>query len=312
MARSKLHGCLTAIVTPFKKDGAVDFDGLAALVEEQIAAGVEGLVPCGTTGESPTLTHEEHRDVIRRTVEAARRRVAVVAGCGSNATEEALSLTRYAAEVGADATLQVVPYYNKPSPGGLYRHFEALARATPLPVVLYNIPGRTGVNMTPQTVARLARLETIVAIKEASGSLDQTSEIMELTRERERVDSDPSPEGEGLCEIDVFSGDDSLTLPLLAIGAVGVISVASNVAPREVAALCDDFRRGHWAEALAMHRRLFPLVKALFVETNPVPVKAALALLGRGNGEVRLPLAPLEEKSLARVREALVKFGLLR
>jgi 4-hydroxy-tetrahydrodipicolinate synthase len=292
--RSKLQGCITAIVTPFKESGAVDFDALESLVEEQIAAGVQGLVPCGTTGESPTLSHEEHREVVRRVVERARQRVAVVAGCGSNSTEEALSLTRFAAEVGADASLQVVPYYNKPTPEGLFRHFEAIARATPLPLVLYNIPGRTGVNMTPQTIARLAKIETVVAVKEAAGSLDQVSEILDL------------------CEIDVFSGDDSLTLPMLAVGAVGVISVASNVAPREVAALCDHFRAGRWAEALALHRRLFPLVKALFCETSPGPVKAALALMGRGNGLLRLPLVPPAEASIERVRQELARFGLVR
>jgi 4-hydroxy-tetrahydrodipicolinate synthase len=294
MARiARLHGCLTAIVTPFR-DGAIDFAALDALVEEQVSAEVQGIVPCGTTGESPTLSHDEHRAVIRRVVERVARRVPVVAGCGSNSTEEALALTRYAAEVGADATLQVVPYYNKPSPEGLYRHFEAIARASPLPIVLYNIPGRTGVNLLPATVARLARLETVVAIKEASGSLDQVSEILDA------------------CEIDVFSGDDTLTLPILAVGGVGVVSVASNVAPREVVALCDHFLAGRQAEALALHRRLFPLVKALFCESNPGPVKAALALLGKCGPDLRLPLAPPDEKNLARVRDALLRFGLLR
>jgi 4-hydroxy-tetrahydrodipicolinate synthase len=292
MPRSRFHGCITAIVTPFR-EGSVDFSALEALVEEQVRAGVQGIVPCGTTGESPTLSHEEHREVIRRVTERVAGRIAVIAGCGSNSTSEAVSLTRFAAEIGADATLQVVPYYNKPSQEGLFRHFEAIARASRLPIVLYNIPGRTGVNMPPALVARLAKIETIQAIKEASGSLDQVSEILDL------------------CEIDVFSGDDSLTLPMLALGAAGVISVASNVAPREVAALCERFRAGAVGEALAYHRRLFPLVKALFCETNPAPVKAALALLGKGNGELRLPLVPIEERNRERVRQALVRFGLL-
>ncbi len=292
MPRSRFHGCITAIVTPFREDGSVDGEALDRLVDEQIAAGVQGIVPCGTTGEAPTLSHEEHRDVIRRVVERAARRVPVVAGCGSNSTEEALALTRFAAEVGADATLQVVPYYNKPTQEGLYRHFEAIARATRLPVVLYNIPGRTGVDMAAATVARLARIDTIQAIKEASGSVDRVSEILDL------------------CEIDVLSGDDSLTLPMMSVGAVGVISVASNVAPREVAALCARFAAGDAAGARDLHRRLFPLVKALFCETNPAPVKAALALLGKCGPTVRLPLAPLEEKNRERVREALARFGL--
>jgi 4-hydroxy-tetrahydrodipicolinate synthase len=293
-SRTPYHGCYTAIVTPFK-EGKVDWAGLDGLLEDQIAGGVQGVVPCGTTGESPTLSHEEHREVIRRTIEKVAGRVTVIAGCGSNSTDEAISLTKYAVEVGADATLQVVPYYNKPTPEGLYRHFEALARAAARPVVLYNVPGRTAVNMLPPTVARLSKIENVVAIKEASGSLEQVSEIFDLTG-----------------DIDVLSGDDNLTLPMMAVGAIGVISVASNVVPADVAALCRTFREGRLEEALAFHRRLFPLVKALFIESNPGPVKAALALLGRGNGELRLPLAPLTETNLERVRAALVNYGLLR
>lgn len=290
--RSRFQGCFTALVTPFV-EGKVDFDAIDRLVESQIAAGVAGLVPCGTTGESPTLSHEEHREVVRRVVERTAGRRLVIAGCGSNSTEEAQALTRFATDVGADATLQVVPYYNKPSPEGLYRHFEAIARVSARPVVLYNIPGRTGVNMAPATVARLAALDNVVAIKEASGSLDQVSEIMDLAK------------------IDVLSGDDNLTLPMMAIGAQGVISVASNVVPEDVVALCRCAADGPMDEALAHHRRLWPLVRALFVETNPAPVKAALALLDRGNGELRLPLVPLEAKNLERLRQELVRYGLL-
>lgn len=289
--KTRYHGCYTAIVTPFL-DGRIEWDALDRLVDEQIAAGVQGLVPCGTTGESPTLSHEEHRDAIRRVIERAAGKTTVIAGCGSNSTDEAVALTRFATDVGADATLQVVPYYNKPSPEGLFRHFEAIAKVSPRPVVLYNIPGRTGVNMLPPVVARLFRIDNIVAIKEASGSLDQVSELFDL------------------CEIDVLSGDDNLTLPMMALGAIGVISVAANVVPQDVVALCRMFRDGAQDDARAYHRRLYPLVKALFIESNPVPVKAALAFLGKGNGEVRLPLVPLEQKSLESVRAALVRYGL--
>ena len=291
--RNRYFGCYTALVTPFDAEGRVDGEALDRHVDDQIAAGVQGLVPCGTTGESPTLTHEEHRDVIRRVVERVAGRVPVIAGCGSNSTDEALSLTRFAVEVGADATLQVAPYYNKPSQEGLYRHFEAIAKASARPVVLYNVPGRTGVNVAPATVARLFKLETVVAVKEAAGSVDQVSEIFDL------------------CEIDVLSGDDNLTLPMLAVGAIGVISVASNVVPADVVALVQRFRDGRHEEAQAHHRRLFQLVRALFIEGNPTPVKAALAFLGRGNGVLRLPLVPLEEKNAARLRAALVTYGLL-
>jgi 4-hydroxy-tetrahydrodipicolinate synthase len=289
----RFFGCFTALVTPFDAEGRVDLAAVERLVEDQIAAGVDGLVPCGTTGESPTLTHEEHRDVIRRVVERVAGRVPVIAGCGSNSTEEALSLTRFAVDVGADATLQVVPYYNKPSAEGLYRHFEAIAKASARPVVLYNVPGRTGANLPPAVVARLFKLANVVAIKEAAGSVDQVSEILDL------------------CEIDVLSGDDNLTLPMLAVGAIGVISVASNIVPADVTALCRTFRDGRLEESRAWHRRLFQLVRALFIEGNPVPVKAALAFLGRGNGVLRLPLVPLEERNAERLRAALVTYGLL-
>jgi 4-hydroxy-tetrahydrodipicolinate synthase len=289
----RFFGCYTALVTPFDADGRVDFAALDAHVEAQIAGGVQGVVPCGTTGESPTLSHEEHREVIRRVVETVAGRVTVIAGCGSNCTDEALSLTKFAVDVGADATLQVAPYYNKPSQEGLYRHFEAIAKASARPVVLYNVPGRCGVNILPPTVARLYKVDNVVAVKEAAGSVDQVSEIIDL------------------CEIDVLSGDDNLTLPMLAIGAIGVISVASNIVPADVAAMCQRFRDGALDEARAHHRRMFALVRALFIEGNPTPVKAAMAFLGRGNGVLRLPLVPLEEKNAERLRAALATYGLL-
>jgi len=291
-AQRRFHGCFTAIVTPFR-DGRVDEEALDRVVDDQIAGGVAGVVPCGTTGESPTLTHDEHREVIRRVVERVAGRVLVVAGCGSNSTQEALDLTRFAVEVGADATLQVVPYYNKPTQEGLYRHFEAIARASPRPIMLYDVPGRAGVSLAPATVARLFQLDHVAAIKAASGSVDYASEVLDL------------------CEIDVLSGDDSLTLPMLSIGAIGVVSVASNIVPADIAALVKSWRDGRLEEAIAYHRRLFPLVKALFIESNPGPVKTAQALLGTGSAEMRLPLAPMEEKNNERLRAALVRYGLL-
>ncbi|HVY60882.1 MAG TPA: 4-hydroxy-tetrahydrodipicolinate synthase [Planctomycetota bacterium] len=289
----RFFGCYTALVTPFDADGHVDFPALDAHVEAQIAGGVQGVVPCGTTGESPTLSHEEHREVIRRVIEKVAGRVTVIAGCGSNCTDEALSLTKFAVEVGADATLQVAPYYNKPSQEGLYRHYEAIAKASSRPVVLYNVPGRCGVNLAPATVARLFKIENVTSIKEAAGSVDQVSEILDL------------------CEIDVLSGDDNLTLPMLAVGAIGVISVSSNIVPGDVAAMCRAFRDGALDEARAYHRRMFALVRALFIEGNPTPVKTAMAFLGRGNGIFRLPLVPLEEKNAEKLHAALVTYGLL-
>lgn len=291
-AQNRYFGCYTAIVTPFA-DGKVDFPALDAVIEAQVAAGVQGLVPCGTTGESPTLSHEEHREVIRRVVERVAGRATVIAGCGSNSTEEALSLTRFAGDAGADATLQVVPYYNRPTQEGLYRHFEAISKASPRPIVLYNIPGRTGVNLLPATVARLFKIDNIVAIKEAAGSLDQASELFDA------------------CEIDVLSGDDNLTLPMMAVGAIGVISVVSNIVPADVVAMCRKFREGLVDEARAYHRRMFQLVKAMFIESNPAPVKTAMAFLGRGSNAVRLPLVPPEEANAERIRQALVRYGLL-
>jgi 4-hydroxy-tetrahydrodipicolinate synthase len=279
------RGCYTAIITPFRA-GGIDHDGLRALIERQVEAGVSGVVPCGTTGESPTLSHAEHREVIRATVEAAAGRIAVIAGCGSNATDEAISLTRYAAEVGADATLQVVPYYNRPQQEGLYRHFRAIAEAAPLPVVLYNIPGRSGIDLLPETVARLAQIGNIRAIKEATGSLIRACQS----------------EATGLA---LLSGDDALTLPMLSVGGAGVISVASNVVPAEMQALCERYFAGDADGALEIHKRLWPLMRALFCESNPVPVKWAAAELFGLSPEVRLPLAPLSGSGQETVRAAL-------
>lgn len=288
-----LQGCYTAMITPFK-DGAVDYDRLTENAREQIAGGVDGLVPVGTTGESPTLSHEEHGKVIEAVVKAARsvaegggRKVQVIAGTGSNSTSEALSLTKHAADVGADAALMVNPYYNKPSQEGLYRHFAAVAEQVDLPIVLYNIPGRTNVTMSPQTVARLAELKNIVAIKEATGSMDMASEILSLA------------------DLRLLSGDDSLTLPLMAIGGRGVISVLSNLLPDKIKAMVDAALAGKFAIARQLHADLFPLCKAMFIETNPIPIKTAMALAGRDTGELRLPLCEMSAENKAALEKVL-------
>jgi 4-hydroxy-tetrahydrodipicolinate synthase len=266
-----LRGAMTAMVTPFR-DGKVDETRLREQIEYQINGGIDGLVPVGTTGESPTLDFPEHERVIELTVQVAKKRVPVIAGVGGNATSEALELHRFAKKVGADAGLSVNPYYNKPTQEGLYRHFMTLADKVDLPIVLYNIPGRTGVTMTPQTVARLAKHRNIVAIKEATGSIDMASEIMSE------------------CDLPILSGDDSLTLPLMSIGGVGVISVASNLLPAQIKKMTKLAADGQFAEAAIIHRRLFPLIKSLFIDGNPVGVKYAMKIAGRDTGELRLPL----------------------
>jgi 4-hydroxy-tetrahydrodipicolinate synthase len=266
-----ISGAITAMVTPFR-DGRVDEARLREQIEFQIAGGINGLVPVGTTGESPTLDFPEHERVIELTVQTAKKRVPVIAGVGGNATTEALELHGFAKKVGADAGLSVNPYYNKPTQEGLYRHFMTLAEKVDLPIVLYNIPGRTGVTMNADTVARLARHPNIVAIKEATGSLDMASEIMSL------------------CDLPILSGDDSLTLPLMSIGARGVISVASNLIPAHIKKMTELAADGNFAEAAIIHRKFFPLIKSLFLDGNPVGVKYAMKVAGKDTGELRLPL----------------------
>ncbi|MBI2095742.1 MAG: 4-hydroxy-tetrahydrodipicolinate synthase [Candidatus Omnitrophica bacterium] len=285
------RGSLVALVTPFKK-GKVDEKTLARLVRRQIQAGTDGLVPVGTTGESPTLSFREHERVIEVVVEAAGGQVPVIAGTGANSTDEALSLTRFAKQAGADGALMVTPYYNKPTQEGLYRHYEAVARRVDLPIVLYNVPSRTGVSLAPETVARLSKIQNIVAIKEATGSMDQTSQILSL------------------CGITVLSGDDSLTLPLLSLGARGVISVVANVLPEETARMVDAFFKGDHERARELHYRMFPICRAMFVETNPIPVKRAMKLLGHCSDEVRLPLCPMSEANEKILVKALKDYGL--
>jgi 4-hydroxy-tetrahydrodipicolinate synthase len=287
----QLQGCYTALVTPFR-NGAVDYDALANLVEEQLKGGVAGLVPVGTTGESPTLDLKEHLKVIEFTILRAGGRGQVIAGTGANSTAEALELTREAAKTGATATLQVTPNYNKPSAEGLYRHFTTLADQGGLPVVLYNVPGRTGKELDLKTVVRLARHPNIVAIKEAGGNVDRVSQIRDA------------------CGLTVLSGDDSLTLPMMVLGATGVVSVASNVLPAAVAALVRAALAGQWAEARTLHYKLYPLFRDLFVEANPIPVKAALAMLGKIAEEYRLPLCPPAEASRETIKAAMRQAGI--
>ncbi len=293
-----LRGCATALVTPFKRGGALDMAAFRALVERQIAGGVHVLVPCGTTGESVTLTEEEKQEVIKTTVEVARGRAHVLAGTGSNNTAHVIEQSLAARALGVDAVLVVAPYYNKPTQAGLYAHFRAVAEAVEgLPVVLYNVPGRTSSNISAETTLRLARdVENIVATKEASGNLAQ---IMAILRER------PT-------DFRVLSGDDALTLAMIALGADGLVSVASNEAPDLLAQLCEVALAGEWDKARALHYRLLPLMDVNFIESSPGPVKAALALMGLSAEEFRLPLVPVEAQTRARVREVITELGLLK
>ncbi len=293
-----LRGCATALVTPFRTDGAVDEEGLRGLIEYQLAGGVRLLVPCGTTGESATMTEEEDQRVIKLTIDAARGRARVIAGTGSNSTAAAIEYSRAARSLGADALLVVSPFYNKPTQEGLYAHFCAVADAvSDLPVVIYNVPGRTASNIEAQTTLRLAHdVANIVAVKEASGNLSQ---IMEILRAR--------PEG-----FRVLSGDDSFTFALIALGAEGLISVASNEAPQLMARMVDLALEGNWAEARALHYRLLPLMETNFIESSPGPVKAALAMMGLIEESYRLPLVPIQDKSRKRMREVLTELGLLK
>jgi 4-hydroxy-tetrahydrodipicolinate synthase len=287
-------GSSVAIVTPFK-NGRVDERALGDLIEFQIANGTDGIVPCGTSGESATLTYEEHDRVIAFTVEATKRRVPVIAGTGSNSTDEAITLTKHAKKVGADGALLICPYYNKPTQEGLYRHFKAVAEAVDLPIVLYNIPGRTSVNLLPATVARLSSVRNVVAIKEGAGSLQQVSEIIQACGDR----------------MTVLSGDDPLTLPMMAVGAKGVITVTANVAPADMAALVDAFAAGRLDQAKALHYKLYPLFNALFYETNPIPVKEALGMMGKIQPDLRLPLCSMSTENRDKLAAVLKDYGLM-
>jgi 4-hydroxy-tetrahydrodipicolinate synthase len=288
-------GVTVAIVTPFES-GEVDWDALGKLIDWHCEQGTDALAPCGTTGESPTLTHDENERVVAYVCERARGRTKIMAGTGSNSTAEAIRMTKAAKRSGADGTLQVGPYYNKPTQEGYVRHFAAIADATDLPIVVYNIPGRTASNILPETIARMAdQCPTVVAVKEATGSIDQASQLVALT------------------DLTILSGDDTLTLPLMSIGAKGVVSVVGNVVPGDMMALVRAFAAGKISEAQQWHRKLFPLCRDLLgVATNPIPVKTALKLLGRGNGEMRLPMCPMDAAGEARVKQTLIGYGLLK
>jgi 4-hydroxy-tetrahydrodipicolinate synthase len=287
-------GSLVAIVTPFK-DGRLDERAFGDLIEWQIRSGTHGIVPCGTTGESATLTHAEHDRVVAFTVEVVRGRVPVVAGTGSNSTEEAIALTKHAKSAGVDGALLITPYYNRPTQEGLFLHYKAVAEAVDLPLVLYNIPGRTGVNMTPSTIARLTACRTIVAVKEGSGSVQQASEIIQLCGER----------------LTVLAGDDALTLPMMAVGGKGVITVTANLLPDKMAELVNAFFAGRLEDARSVHYQLYPLFTALFYETNPIPVKEALYMMGKIESEMRLPLCPMGTENREKLLRVMKECGLV-
>ncbi len=288
------EGSMVALVTPFK-NGKVDDKKLKELVEFHIKNGTSAIVPCGTTGESSTLSYEEHEHVVETVIKAANKKIPVIAGTGSNNTEEAIILTKHAKHSGADASLQITPYYNRPTQEGIYQHFKKIADEVGLLIILYNIASRTGVNILPETIQRLSKIKNIVGVKEASGNLDQMSAIHALCGK----------------DFDLISGDDSLTLPLLAIGGTGVISVVSNIVPRDVASMVSKFRNGDIKGAREMHYKLLPLVKAMFIETNPGPVKTAMALLGMiDDGGLRLPMSSMSQENLSKLKKALKDYGL--
>ncbi len=287
-------GAVSALITPFK-DGAIDERAFRELIEWQIQEGIDGVFPCGSSGESATLTHAEHEQAIKIAVQQAKKRVPVLAGTGSNSTAEAIRLTTFAREAGADGAVLISPYYNRPTQEGIFRHYKAIAQSVDLPLVVYNIPGRTGSNILPETVARMAEVPNIVGLKEASGSLDQASDIVFHCGDR----------------ITVLSGDDSLTLPLMAIGAKGVISVISNVMPKQTHQLTAAALAGDYNRAREIHFQLLPLMRALFFETNPIPVKYAVSLLGKCSAEVRMPLTPLSPGPAAKLREVMKQLNLI-
>lgn len=287
-------GSYPALVTPFKSNYEIDFDAYGRLIDFHLENGTNGLVPCGCTGEAATLTHQEQKDCIKFTMERVAGRIPVVAGTGSNNTKESIDLTLFAKEMQCDGALLITPYYNKPTPEGQLAHYTAVAEAAGIPIMLYNVPGRTGTRMSPETIAAASKVENIVSIKEACGSVDQVSQILSQ------------------CDISVVSGDDSLTLPMISVGAVGVVSVAANVVPKEVAALCAAASAGDFAHAKEIHYALLPIFNALFVETNPLPVKATLAAMGLIENVLRLPMTPLSGGAWATLEPVLKAQGLIK
>jgi 4-hydroxy-tetrahydrodipicolinate synthase len=288
-------GSMVALVTPFK-NGQVDWPSLEALVEFHLQNGTNGIVPCGTTGESATLSHAEHDEVIRTVIKAVNKRVPVIAGTGSNSTDEAVRLTQEAERSGADGALMISPYYNRPTQEGIYQHYKKVASAVGIPLIVYNIPGRTGSKIEPETLARLAEINNVAGVKEATGSVDQAIDVIRLCGDR----------------LAVYSGEDSLIYSLMSLGGKGVISTVANVAPKQTAQLAAACLAGKWDEARNLQFQLIPLIHSLFIETNPIPVKTALALMGKCSGELRLPMTPMAEGNLQRLKVALGDFGLLQ
>ena len=288
-------GAFTAIVTPFK-NGRLDEDAYRELIEFQIQGGIHGMVPCGTTGESATLSHAEHKRVVETCIDQVKKRVMVIAGTGSNNTAESLELTQHAEAAGADAALMITPYYNKPTQEGLYQHYKTVASNTRIPIVVYNVPSRTSVNLLPETVARLTDFPTIKGIKEATGDLKQCAKVLQLCGDK----------------ITVLSGDDFTVLPLLAVGGQGVISVVSNVAPGDMAGMCNAFFAGDLAKARGLHYKMWPLMEAMFFETNPTPAKTALKMMGKITGEVRQPLCLMSKANEDKLRQVMQKYGLIK
>ncbi|HUF40666.1 MAG TPA: 4-hydroxy-tetrahydrodipicolinate synthase [Verrucomicrobiae bacterium] len=289
-----ITGSMVALVTPFK-NGQVDWPALEGLVDFHLKSGTDGIVPCGTTGESATLSHQEHDDVIKAVIRAVNKRVPVIAGTGSNSTDEAVRLTREAEKSGADGALMISPYYNRPTQEGIYQHYKKVASEVGIPIIVYNIPGRTGSKIEPETLARLAEIDNIAGVKEATGSVDQAIDVIRLCGDR----------------LAVFSGEDSLIFSLMALGGKGVISTVANVAPKQTAELTTACLLGNWEKGRELQLALIPLIRSLFIETNPIPVKTALSLMGRCSGELRLPLTPMAEGNLGKLKQALRDFGLV-
>jgi 4-hydroxy-tetrahydrodipicolinate synthase len=288
-------GSMVALVTPFK-DGGVDWQSLEGLVDFHIQNGTNGIVPCGTTGESATLDHVEHHDVIKAVVKAVKKRVPVIAGSGSNSTQEAIDLTIGAERAGADGALLISPYYNRPMQEGIYQHYKKVASSVGLPIIIYNIPARTGSKIEPETLARLAEIKNVAGVKEATGSVDQAIDVLRLCGDR----------------LAVYSGEDSLTYSLMALGGKGVISTVANIAPKEMSDLAQACLKGDWETGRKLQFKLIPLIRAVFIETNPIPVKTALSLMGKCRGDLRLPLTAMSEGNVKKLREAMAVFGLIK
>ena len=287
-------GSMVALVTPFR-DGKVDGKSLESLVEFHIQNGTHGIVPCGTTGESATLSHQEHDEVVKAVIKAVDKRVPVIAGTGSNSTDEAVRLTREAEKSGADGALMISPYYNRPTQEGIYQHYKKVAEAVAIPIIVYNIPGRTGSKIEPETLARLSEIKNIAGVKEATGSVDQAIDVIRLCGD----------------QLAVYSGEDSLTFSLMALGGKGVISTVANVAPKEMSQLTEACLKGQWEKGRELQFRLIPLIRSVFIETNPIPVKTALSLMGKCTAELRLPLTPMVEGNLKKLKQAMADFGLV-